>query len=129
MECREPGKVFVDTLLNGPSDVSEIAENHDVPDEEDFKDDGSQFTTETVDDAMATNIYGNPETPPDNEDTAELANQIDKPTQNPRTPPPKIAIPAEAGGIVTQPILHPNNAQEPTPPSTEVREDQGVGGA
>ena len=31
MECRKPGEVFIDTLLNGPSDVSEIAENHDGP--------------------------------------------------------------------------------------------------
>ena len=118
MEIREPGEVFIDTLLIGPSDASEIAENHDVPDEEYFKDDGSHFTTETVDDAEATDIYGNLETPPIDEDVAELANQIDEPTQNPRNPPPEIAIPADAGGTVTQQILHPNNAQEPTPPST-----------
>ena len=59
MEIREPGEVFLDTLLIGPSDVSEIEENHDIPDEEDFEDDGSHFTTETVDDATATDIYGN----------------------------------------------------------------------
>ena len=56
MEICEPGEVFIDTLLIGPSDASEIAENHDVPDEEDFKDDGSHFTTETVDNAAATEI-------------------------------------------------------------------------
>ena len=39
MEMCEPGKVFIDTLLIGPSDASEIAENHDDPDEEDVKDD------------------------------------------------------------------------------------------
>ena len=88
MEIREPGEVFIDTLLIGPSDASEIAENHDVPDKEDFEDDRSHFTTETVDDAAATDIYGNLETPPIDEDAVELANQIDEPTQNPRNPPP-----------------------------------------
>ena len=39
MEIRKPGEVFLDTLLIGPSDASKIAENHDVPDEEDFEDD------------------------------------------------------------------------------------------
>ena len=71
-----------------------------------------------MDDAAATNIYGNLETPPIDEDAAELESQIDEPTQNPRNPPPEIAIPADAMGTVTQQILHPNNAQEPTPPST-----------
>ena len=118
MEFPEPGEVFIDTLLIGPSDASEIEENHDVPNEEDFEDDGSHFTTETVDDATATDIYGNLETPPIDEDAAELASQIDEPTQNTRNPPPEIAIPADARGTVTQQILHPNNAQEPTPPST-----------
>ena len=50
MEICELGKVIIDTLLIGPSDVSKIEENHDIPDKEDFKDDGSHFTTETVDD-------------------------------------------------------------------------------
>ena len=108
---REPGKVFIDTLLIGPSDASKIEGNPGIPNEEDFEDDGSHFTTKTVDDAAATDIYGNLETPPIDEDAAELANQIDKPTQNPRNPPPEIAIPADAGGTFTQQILHPNNAQ------------------
>ena len=56
MEIREPGEVFIDTLLIGPSDASEIEENHDVPDEEDFEDDGSHFTTNTVDDDTAMDI-------------------------------------------------------------------------
>ena len=118
MEICEPGKVFIDTLLIGPSDASVIEKNHDIPDEEDFKDNGSHFTTETVDDAAVTDIYDNLETPPINEDAAELKSQIDEPKQNPRNPPPEIAIPADARGTVTQQILRPNNAQEPTPPST-----------
>ena len=48
MEIREPGEVFIDTLLIRPPDVSEIEDNHDIPAEEDFEDDGSHFTTETV---------------------------------------------------------------------------------
>ena len=64
MEIRGHGKVFIDILLIGPSDVSEIEENHDIPDEEDFEDDGSHFTTETVEDITATDIYGNLEGPP-----------------------------------------------------------------
>ena len=56
MEIRGHGEVFLDTLLIGPSDVSEIEENHNIPDEEDFEDNGSHFTTETVDDAVATDI-------------------------------------------------------------------------
>ena len=71
-----------------------------------------------MDNATATDIYGNIEGPPINEDAAELESQIDEPTQNLRNPPPEIAIPVDARGTVTQQILHPNNAQEPTPPST-----------
>ena len=56
--------------------------------------------------------------PPIDEDAAELESQIDEPTQNPRNPPPEIAVPVDARETVTQQILHPNNAQEPTPPST-----------
>ena len=37
-----------------------------------------------VDDAAVADIYGNLETPPINEDVAELASQINKPTQNPQ---------------------------------------------
>ena len=103
MEICEPSEVFINTLLIGPSDASEIEENHDVPNE---------------DDAAATDIYGNLETPPIDEDAAKLASQINKSTQNPRNPPPEIAIPADAKGTVTHQILHPNNAQELTPPST-----------
>ena len=118
MEIRKLGEVFIDTLLIGPSDPSEIEENHDIPDEEDFEDDGSHFMTKTVDDATATDIYGDLETPPIDEDAAELESQIVEPTQNPHNPPPEMAIPADARGTVTQQILHPNNAQEPTPQST-----------
>ena len=122
MEICEPGEVFIDTLLIGPSDASKIEENHDknhdVPDKENFEDDGSHFTAETVEDITATDIYGNLAGPPIDEDAAELKSQIDEPTQNPRNPPPEIAIPADARGTVTQQILRPNNAQEPTPQST-----------
>ena len=83
------------------TDASKIAENHDVPNKEDFEDNGSHFTTKTVDDAAATDIYGNLETPQIDEDAAELASQIDEPMQNPRNPPPEIAILADAGGTVT----------------------------
>ena len=116
MEESDPGEVFIDTLLTGPSDEPEFADNQDVPDDEDFDDDGSQFTTDTVDDAAATDIYGNLEMPPGDEDAAEPANQNCEHTQIPSLPPPEIALPAEAGGIDAQPILHPNNAQEPPPP-------------
>jgi len=88
MEIREPGEVFLDNLLIGVSDVPEIDENHDVPDEEDFEDDGSQFTTETVEDITATDIYGNLGGPPIDEDAAEVEIQIYEPTPNPRNPPP-----------------------------------------
>ena len=40
MEIREPGEVFCDNLRIGVSEVPEIDENHDVPDKEDFEDDG-----------------------------------------------------------------------------------------
>ena len=69
-------------------------------------------TTKTVEDITATDIYGNLAGPPIDEDAAELESQIDKPTQNPRNPPPEIAIPADARETVTQQILQPNNAQD-----------------
>ena len=71
-----------------------------------------------MEDITATDIYGNLAGPPIDEDAAELESQIDELTQNPRKPPPEIAIPADARETVTQQILHPNNAQESTPPST-----------
>ena len=93
MENREPGEVFLDNLLIGVSDVPEIDENHDVPDEEDFEDDGSQFTTQTVEDITATDIYGNLGGPPIDEDASEVESQIDEPTQNLRNPPKKRYLP------------------------------------
>jgi len=73
-----------------------------VLDAEDFDDDASNFTTMSVDEALATDIYGNLETPPDHEDAAEPANQIDQPTPNFENDTAQIAqnrIPAEVGGI------------------------------
>ena len=62
MEIREPGEVFIDTLLIGPSDASEIEENHDIPDEEDFKDDGSHFTHQIEYHPMTSylSVWGSP---------------------------------------------------------------------
>ena len=106
MGIRKPGKVFIDTLLIGPSDASEIEENHDVLDEEDFEDDGSHFTTKTVDNAAATDIYGNLEGHPINKDAAELESQIDEPTQNPRNPPP---VPTQTSHHLSPPRRQPSS--------------------
>jgi len=102
MEYRECGEVFLDNLLTGPPDAPENNENHDVPDAEDFDDDASYFTTMSVDDALDTDLFGNLETPPDDEDAAEPANQIDQSTPNSENDTEQIAqnpIPAEVGRI------------------------------
>jgi len=106
MEIREPGEVFIAILLIGPSDASEIEENHDIPDEEDFEDDGSHFTTETVDDITATDIYGNLAGPPIDEDAAELESQIDEPKRNPRNPP---LVPTQTSLHLSPPRRQPSS--------------------
>jgi len=92
-----------------------------VLDAEGFDDDASNFTTMSVNDAVATDIFGNLETPPDDEDAAEPANQIDQSTPNFENDTEQIAqnpIPAEVGGIAALPLQPPNIPPEPTPTST-----------
>ena len=111
----------MDTLLTGPTDARKNTENHDVPDAKDFDEDASNFTTMSVDDALATDILGNLETPPNDEDAAEPANQIDQSTQNFENDTEQIAqnpIPAEVGRIAALPLQPPNIPPEPTPTST-----------
>ena len=64
MVSPEPGEVFIESLLATPAEPLETTENDDVPDHEDFEDDRSNFTTESVDDPSLTDIYGLPELPP-----------------------------------------------------------------
>ena len=61
MVSPEHGEVFIDLLLASCAEQPRTTENDDVPDDEDFDDDRSDFTTESVDDPSLTDIYGLPE--------------------------------------------------------------------
>ena len=67
MVSPEPGEVFMDSLIAARAEQPQTTKNDDVPDEEDFDDDRSDFTTESVDDPSLTDIYGLPELCPGNE--------------------------------------------------------------
>ncbi len=71
MDSSEPGEVFIDSLLALRAEQPQTTENDDVPDEEDFEDDRSDFTTESVDDPSLTDIYGLPELCPGYEQGVE----------------------------------------------------------
>ena len=57
----------MDSLIAARAEQPQTTENDDVPDEEDFDDDRSDFTTESVDDLSLTDIYGLPVLCPGNE--------------------------------------------------------------
>ena len=54
-------------------------QNNDVPDVEDFDNDASAFTTETVGSDSDRDIFGNPTARPDDKTVVEVANES---TQN-----------------------------------------------
>ena len=71
MESPDPREVFIESRTTTCPEQMWNTENDDVPDEEDFDDDCSQFTTATIDDLSPTDIYGLPELPPTDEEAAE----------------------------------------------------------
>ena len=89
-----------------------------MPDDEDFDDDRSQFTTDTVNDPLDTDIYGLPELCPTDEEATVPAHQHTYNEAQPSFPPSENALPAAAGGMAAQSILHPHVSPEPTPTPT-----------
>ena len=61
MSSEDAGEVFLDDLVASCDPRTESSENGDIPAEEDFDDDASQFTTCTVNSASVEDIYGNVE--------------------------------------------------------------------
>ena len=59
MAAVDPGEVFIEDLLLPLAEQQEITENLDVPDTDDFDDDASQFTTDTVEDITGEDVFGN----------------------------------------------------------------------
>jgi len=64
----EHGESFIDRLAAHLSERPERDENEDVPGNEDFNDDASNFTTASIDSASGRDIYGNPTLGPGAED-------------------------------------------------------------
>ena len=75
MASVDPWEVFIDDIVAGRIEIDQNTENHDVPDNEDFGDHASCFTTGTVDSVHATNIYGNIGTGPGDEGADNSTNQ------------------------------------------------------
>jgi len=108
MASADPGEVFIDDIVAGRIEIDENTENHDVPDNEDFDDDASCFTTGTVDSVNATDIYGNIGTGPGDEGDDNNTNQHSENEQIPqnlRPASPEIAMP--------QDLMQNNNASSP----------------
>jgi len=94
----DPGEVFIDDIVAGRIKIDQNTDNHDVPDNEDFDDDASCFTTGTVDSIHATDIYGNNGMGPGNEGDDNNTNQHSESDQNPqnlRPASPEIAVPGD----------------------------------
>jgi len=68
MASADVGKAFLEDLVAPCDPRAESSENCDIPAEEDFDDDASQFTTCTVNSASAEEICGNVESRPGEEE-------------------------------------------------------------
>ena len=71
MSSEDAGEVFLDDLVRSCDPRTESSENCDIPAEEDFDDDASQFTTCTINSASIEDIFGNVESRPGEEDGME----------------------------------------------------------
>jgi len=78
----DPGEVFIKDLLLTPAEHHENTEKLDVHDTEDFDNDASQFTTDTVKDIKAGDVFGNPVSRPGNENKLEQASNHDEISPN-----------------------------------------------
>ncbi len=115
MESSNHGKVFIDSLVMALSEQLANNKNKDVSDMEDFDNDRSQSTMDSVEDPSLMNIYGHPiptlllhmkRTPnPHNEAQSSLLL-------------PDNASLVTATGMATQIIIQLHITQEPTPVST-----------
>jgi hypothetical protein len=115
MASADPGEVFIDDIVAGRIEIDENTENHDVPDNEDFDDDASCFTTGTVDSVNATDIYGNIGTGPGDEGGDNNTNQHSENEQIPqnlRPASPEIAMPRD--------LMQNNNASSPNDENQEL---------
>jgi hypothetical protein len=68
MSSEDAGEVFLDDLVASCDPRTESSENGDIPAEEDFDDDASQFMTCTINSASVEDIFGNVESQPAGEE-------------------------------------------------------------
>ena len=127
MGSRDPGEKFIESLTTTRPEQIANTENVDVPDEEDFDDDRSAFTIKTIDNTSRTDIYGLPERPLSEEEVAEPAREHDYNQVDTSFPSPENASSTAAGGMATQPLLHPHVPPEPTPTRVTMRQQRGGG--
>jgi len=98
MMVADLGEIFIDNIVAGRIEVDQNSENQEVPDNEDFVNDASCFTTATVDSVTATNIYGNHDMGPGDEREANSTNQDSENganSQNLRPPTAKMEVPGD----------------------------------
>jgi len=96
MAAVDPGKIFIDDIVTGWIKINQKTQNHNVPDNKDFDNDASCFTTATVNSVNVTDVYGNNGMDPGNEQEANIANryiQNGSNLQNLQPPTPEIAVP------------------------------------
>ena len=92
MSLDDHGEVFLRDLTTVAPAEPDLTENHAVPDGEDFDDDASQFTLDSINSADATDIYGNLETGPDNEEAATVEIEATENGAVVVAPPPQNAL-------------------------------------
>ena len=91
-----------------PSDTDDLS----VPDEEDFDDDGSHFSTETVDDPRATDIYGQPIPQPGDEDGVQPPSKGAENDVIFDAPLPQNSVNLDVRGNEAQPTILVQNASQ-----------------
>ena len=112
------GERFIESLLTNVSEQPVSCENEDIPDDEEFDDDKSCFTTESVDEDTLGDIYGHPEMSPTDDHVIEPTNlATENSASHGTTSPPNIQL-AASERIATESDNQPNNKQKPTPSPT-----------
>ena len=108
---------MLNELITDQSEPSEDTENLPVPDAEDFDNNASQFTTDMINSADTTNIYGGLERGLSDDATEEVPHESTENSIISGPPPLQIAVAQDAGGDDDQliPVAPITNQTIPDP--------------
>ena len=112
MAAVDLGEICIDDIVAGRIEINQNTKN-DVPDNKDFDDDASCFTTATDNSVNATDIYGNNCMGPGDERETNSTNRHHENGANPQNlhpPTPEIAMPGDL--IQINNSSSPNDANE-----------------